>query len=81
VDAPRIWTGPPLHRAPGGAAGSGQTPVALSHGEFVVSPEHVARFGGGDHTKGVKFFDKFVVEQRKKHIAKLKSLPGPVKTT
>ena len=78
--------GPP--RAPGlyrEAAGGGidaqppqQRPVALSHGEYVVDPHHVIRFGGGNKDAGIKWFDAWVIRQRKKIIAKMKSLPGPV---
>lgn len=54
------------------------TPVALSHGEFVVEPRDVARLGGGDLKRGHRILDAFVVHVRKKHIDKLKQLPGPV---
>jgi hypothetical protein len=55
-------------------------PVKLSHGEFVVKPEEVERIGGGDINRGHKILDHFVEAQRAKQIAKLKSLPGPVKS-
>ena len=78
VPAARMWKGPTkLYRA-GGVAGKGNEAVALSDGEYVVPPEHVARFGGGDHGKGIKALDDFVLKQRAKHIAKLKGLPPPV---
>jgi hypothetical protein len=78
VPAARMWKGPTkLYRA-GGVAGKGNEAVALSDGEFVIAPEHVARAGGGDHAKGIKALDDFVLKQRAKHIAKLKSLPPPV---
>lgn len=78
VPAARMWKGPTkLYRA-GGVPGRGNEAVALSDGEFVVPPEHVAKFGGGDHGKGIKALDDFVLKQRAKHIAKLKSLPPPV---
>ena len=66
-------------RAAGGDVPQGSSPVLLSDGEFVVRPDEVTRFGGGDHKKGVKWFDRWVVSQRQKHIQKLKKLPGPVK--
>jgi hypothetical protein len=63
----------------GGVQGGGErTPVALSDGEIVVQPEHVAWFGGGDHKKGIKVLDHFVQNERAKHIAALKKLPPPV---
>jgi hypothetical protein len=70
----------PLHEAKGGGiGGSRRTPVALSHGEYVVQPEDVARvFGDGDMKRGHRVLDRWVVHMRAKHIKKLKSLPGPV---
>jgi hypothetical protein len=62
----------------GGGANTGSTPVDLSDGEYVISPEDCERFGQGDRTRGHRFLDKWVIHLRKKHIAKLKSLPGPV---
>lgn len=61
----------------------GKTPekvdVALSDGEFVVSPEEVAAIGGGNIERGHKILDKLIVHARKKLISTLKRLPGPVK--
>ena len=56
------------------------TPVLLSHGEYVVHPADVLRWGKGDRETGHKMWDAWIVQQRKKQIAKLKSLPGPVKS-
>lgn len=80
---------PPAIRAPqqdakgGGVKGdvpAGRVPVLLSHGEYEVSVPDVVKIGGGNLKRGHKILDEFVLHQRKKHIAKLKSLPGPVKT-
>lgn len=65
-------------QARGGATPS-RTPVALSDGEYVISPEDVARFGNGDLKKGHRWFDAFVLRERRKHIKKLVKLPGPAK--
>ena len=81
----QVWI---AKRTPGHAAGgvtnaprpTSTTPVLLSHGEYVVSPADVAKFGGGDHKRGLKFFDRWVIDQRKRLIKKLRNLPGPVKT-
>ena len=62
----------------GGVHGSGQTPVALSHGEFVISPEHVSAWGHGDPELGHRVWDRWIVETRKKLIEKQKKLPTPV---
>jgi hypothetical protein len=67
-------------RKAGGVTGPNRTPVDLSDGEFVVSPEHVDRIGGGDRKRGHRILDKWVLEQRRKHIKKLQKLPPPVKT-
>jgi len=73
----------PVREAKGGKvpyAATQQTPVALSHGEFVATPEHATRWGNGDIAKGHKVFDQWVLTLRKAQIKKLKSLPGPVKS-
>ena len=58
---------------------TGSTPVMLSHGEYVVHPEHIAhKFG--DLKTGHKALDQFVEAERARHIATLKKLPGPVKS-
>ena len=69
-----------MMRAAGGDVPQGASPVLLSDGEFVVKPDEVTGFGRGDHKKGVQWFDRWVVDQRRKHIRKLRKLPGPVKT-
>lgn len=62
----------------GDVGGEDATPVALSHGEFVIRPQDVSQLGGGDLKRGHRILDAFVLHVRKKHIDKLKSLPGPV---
>lgn len=64
----------------GGGGTKKGTPVALSHGEFVVSPEYSLWLGNGDIKRGHALLDKWVLEQRKKQIAKTKALPPPVKS-
>lgn len=78
--------GIPHPTAPTGQAKGGKVkpsgkavPVLLSHGEIVVEPRDVMRVGKGDLKRGHRVLDRFVVNERAKHIAKLKSLPGPVK--
>lgn len=81
---PRPPSDPMLAREAGVAkgggvqSGKGETPVALSHGEYVLTPEQVMALGGGDHKRGTRILDHFVVGVRKKHIDKLKKLPPPV---
>lgn len=75
----------PFHDARGGPVRHGQepaenTPVMLSHGEYVVHPADVRRWGKGNQQAGHDAWDKWIVERRKKDIKKLKSLPGPVKS-
>lgn len=67
-------------RAKGGPVPTHGTPVLLSHGEYVVAPVDVIRFGNGDLRAGLRWFDAWVVDQRKNLIKKLRNLPGPVKT-
>lgn len=56
------------------------TPVLLSHGEYVVPPHWVRHWGKGNQKAGHDAWDRWIVEQRKKHIKTLKNLPGPVKS-
>lgn len=56
------------------------TPVMLSHGEYVVAPEDVRRWGGGDQERGHKAWDAWIVAERKRQIKKLLKLPGPVQS-
>lgn len=55
------------------AAGGATVPVAVSHGEFVVTPENVERTGGADALR------QFVTHTRKMYAKKLNHLPGPRK--
>lgn len=54
-------------------------PVDLSHGEYVIHPRDVMRIGKGSMKRGHRVLDAWVLHERKKHVAKLKSLPGPVR--
>jgi hypothetical protein len=67
----------------GGARGEGTgtpVPVVTAGGEFVVSPEVVARIGGGDIKHGHKVLDAWIMALRKDHIKTLKGLKPPVKS-
>lgn len=66
--------------APGHAEAPENTPVMLSHGEFVVAPDAVLRWGRGNQKAGHDAWDRWIVAERKKQIKKLSSLPGPVKS-
>jgi len=68
---------PPAQQARGGATDE-QRPVALSHGEFVITPEQVAAIGDGDMQRGHKIIDQWIVEMRKMIIAQMSKLPRPV---
>lgn len=62
------------HRADGG-----KVPIVAAGGEYIVGPEHVARLGGGDLTKGHNALRDFVNIVRKEHISTLKKLPKPAR--
>jgi hypothetical protein len=65
--------------ARGGTAN--RTPVEVAGGEFILSPEDVARVGahyGGDITHGHAVLDAYVKHRRKQTIRDLKGLKGPV---
>jgi hypothetical protein len=72
----RVFGRPTVSRA---YAKGGDVPIKISDGEFVLSPEQVARVGGGDVDKGHMILDRFVVDMRNHHIATLKTLPPPSK--
>ena len=54
--------------------------ILAAGGEFVISPHHVARLGGGDIGEGHRRLDKWVVETRKKIVDKMKSLKPPARS-
>ena len=74
MNAPKAMGMP--KRADGGA--SRGVKCALSDGEFVVHPEHVARIGGGDAERGHRALDHWIVSKRKEDIERRKKLPPPV---
>lgn len=79
----RTMPQPPRAQAKGGGVqGKGATgkltPVALSHGEYFVAPEHVMRIGGGNLKSGHRILDHWVQLERERQIKKLKALPPPV---
>ncbi len=59
--------------------GAGTKPVALSHGEYVISPEYCRWLGNGDVVDAHRKLDQWVLQKRKETIAKMRSLPPPVK--
>ena len=73
----------PMAVAKGGGVQEGpkgqRIPVMLSHGEYAISPEQVARIGSGNVHHGHKILDEFVKEVRKRTIKKMKKLPGPAR--
>lgn len=61
------------------AVGGRTVPIRISDGEFVVSPEQVAKVGGGDMDRGHRTLDALMLKIRDQHINTLKSLPPPSK--
>lgn len=76
---PKLPNAPKIGRARGGATHD-TIPVRLSDGEFSVHPDDVKRIGKGDQAKGHEILDEFIKHVRSKYAAKLKKLPGPVKS-
>ena len=70
------WNGEPIKMVKGSAKDGVKCIVA--GGEFIFGPEHVekVRYKG---KSGHDAIDSWIVDQRKKHVKTLKSLPGPVK--
>lgn len=69
----------PFTYARGGATPDKAVPILAAGGEFVVSPEDVARLGGGDVRKGHKILDELVKRVRQHTMKFLKSAPKPKK--
>ncbi len=72
---------PALAQAHGGAAVSsdGPIPINASGGEFVITPEAVAKEGDGNLDKGHMVLDKWVLALKKEAAETLRKLPGPAK--
>lgn len=77
IPAPPAPYHEPSQKARGGAQAD-MRPVALSHGEFVVTPEQVLALGQGDMEKGHAILDQIIVASRKEIIAQMSKLPKPV---
>ena len=65
------------HRATGGAESG--VPIVAAGGEYVISPEAVAKIGNGDMELGHAALDLFVKKMRNRTIKTLQKLPGPKK--
>jgi hypothetical protein len=65
------------HRASGGAESG--VPIVAAGGEYVISPEAVAKIGNGDMELGHAALDLFVKKMRSRTIKTLQKLPGPKK--
>jgi len=82
---PKLPNAPKLPKMSGMAKGGktnkdDEVPCALSHGEFIVSPEVVRHVvGHGDEERGHKILDHFILHLRHQAIETLKRLPGPAK--
>ena len=53
-------------------------PILAAGGEFIVHPEHVARWGNGDLEKGHRALDKLVLAIRARTIKEMSKLAPPV---
>jgi uncharacterized protein (TIGR02594 family) len=63
--------------ADGGEIGADEIPVMLSDGEFVVPPEVVAELGNGDTALGHDALDAWIMDERRRAIDAIASLPPP----
>ena len=75
----KVRSSRPRGFADGGGADD-DVPIAISDGEYLISPESVAELGGGDMDRGHTIIDKFVKNVRSHTIKELKRLPGPKKS-
>ena len=74
--------GGPYGMSRGGEAHDGDdagVPIVAAGGEFVVHPNAVRHWGGGDLDTGRKVLDKFVEQFRGDLVRTLNKLPGPRK--
>lgn len=62
---------------PGTPPQPGRTDIMAAGGEFVVSPQAVARIGNGNMKLGHAALDKWVQKVRADNVSALRSLPGP----
>lgn len=70
----------PMKRADGGAAGDDEgTEILISDGEYVVPPEKVSEWGGGDIDIGHKALDIAVKRWLAEHAKAASKLPGPAR--
>jgi len=53
------------------------TPILAAGGEFIINPEIVRAWGGGDLKKGHDALDHWVVTKRKEIAKEMLRLPGP----
>jgi hypothetical protein len=58
-------------------ADGGEVPILAACGGYMVSPEAVARVGGGDIDQGHRILEALVKQVRSGAIKRLKSIPGP----
>lgn len=74
------------HFARGGSVEGRPVPIIVAGGEYLLHPEHVRKAdeivnklppGTGDLKRGHDHLDKWVVEERKKHVKMLNKLPPP----
>ena len=65
-------------KAKGDDTGS-PTPILAAGGEYIIPPEVVAAWGGGDLKKGHDLLDAWVMDTRKKIAKEMLALPAPKK--
>lgn len=67
------------HLATGGDAGGEDegVPIVAAGGEYVISPQEVARVGDGDMDAGHRVLDDFVKQSRAGIVKTMSKLPGP----
>lgn len=63
----------------GKRSGGGKVPILISDGEFIVSPEAVAKEGGGDLSRGHRILDEKAMKVRAHNIHTLSRLPPPAR--
>jgi hypothetical protein len=74
---PPIPTKKAAHGGPILSGNRRPVPIVAAGGEYVIDPDDVSRYGGGDINKGHDKLDEFVKHVRKHLVKTLNKLPGP----
>ena len=73
------YFGKPSPHAMASGGATSDVPIKISSGEFVISPDQVAKVGGGSLENGHRVLDAFCKQVQKQHAKEVARLPAPAK--